>query len=61
MKYYFKKFIEWLYIRYVITPEVEMAMYLVKDLREDDLEVTFVPDDEFEAMIEASRPGNTKH
>ena len=61
MKNLFRKFIEWLYIRYVIAHEVEKAMYIVKDFREDELEITFAADEEMEAMIEASRPGRTKH
>ena len=54
-----KRFITWLYIKYVVLPDAEEAMEAFGFLREEDLEINFEPDEELSATIEASR--ETKH
>ena len=54
-----KRFITWLYIKYVVLPDAEEAMEAFGFLREEDLEINFEPDEELNATIEASR--ETKH
>jgi hypothetical protein len=54
-----KRFITWLYARYVIIPAAKAAIRSFEGLNEDDFEITFTPDEELEAIIEAM--GETKH
>jgi hypothetical protein len=54
-----KRFITWLYATYVIVPAAKAAIRSFDHLREDEIEITFTPDEEFEAIIEASK--ETKH
>lgn len=48
-----KRFIEWLYVKFVLLPDFNKK---VKECGNDiEFDIEFTPDEEFEAVIEASR------
>lgn len=51
-----KRFITWLYMRYVVRPEICAGMAALK---EDAFEVVIVPDVVFQAQLQSKY--NTKH